>query len=89
MDMVARQYAFDDPDFELCAYLTRNITDAQPHGGCQNLVTIFGNPDDVVAIVKFGVGAGRVAHFILQKKGYAPGGSTFFLEYKMVTKTKD
>jgi len=57
MDMIGRKRTLDDLNAKLGTYLMRNIADAQPHGWRQNLVSIFRNPDNVIAIVKGSVAA--------------------------------
>ena len=60
VDVIARQHTLDD----LHTHLTTDLPDDVPHPlpqfSLQNLVAIFGDPDDVIAVVKNRVTAGAV-----------------------------
>ena len=68
MHMICRQHAFQNRYTHLCAYLTSDVTDALLHRSGEHFIAIFGNPYQVIAVVKFGVRRSAVWHeYNLQK----------------------
>lgn len=58
--MIARQRAVDDRHAHLSADLADDLTHPQADLAVQHFVAVLGRPDDMVAMVKFRVTAGRM-----------------------------
>ncbi len=52
MHMVARDYAFDDVYVQFLANLPDDLADTKTERTLQQFVTIFGDPDDVIAMIE-------------------------------------
>ena len=62
VDVLFGQNAGDDLDSQFLADLPDNRSYPLPQRAFQNLIAVFGDPDDVVAMVKNGVTSGCIAH---------------------------
>src|SRR5450756_1643760 len=62
VDVLFGQNAGDDLDSQFLADQPDNRSYPLPQRAFQNLIAVFGDPDDVVAMVKNGVTSGCIAH---------------------------
>ncbi len=76
-----------DVDPVLAADLTANVAHPQTQRAGQDLVTVFGRPDDVIAMIKNAVFAGVILHdLILGKNEPWPNRRLIFPEDKIITR---
>src|ERR1035437_1706204 len=80
VDVPFGQNAGDDLDSQFLADLPDNRSYPLPQRAFQNLIAVFGDPDDVVAMLKNGVTSGCIAHRLPPKKGVPPCGNALFTE---------
>lgn len=55
VDMVRGQHPLDDGDPNFLAYLSGNLANSLPDRACQHLLTVLGDPDEVVAVMIYRV----------------------------------
>src|ERR1035437_3379730 len=80
MDMIARQSAVDDGHPQFRADLPDDVPYPDANLSMQNLVAILWCPDDVVAMMKNRVTAGRISHSLYPRESETSrptGGLTF------------
>jgi len=52
MDVIARQHTVDDLHAQLVTHLPDDLAHSEPDRAVQHLVTVFGCPDDMIAMMK-------------------------------------
>ena len=62
MDVIGRQYAPDHPHSHLLTNLADHVADPFADCPAQDLVAVFGNPDNMIAVMKNRVTSGPVDH---------------------------
>ncbi len=84
MDVIAGENTVDDFHAELRANLPDDCTDSLAYFPTQNFVTVLGNPNDMVAMMKNRMTSGRVTHSLSpENEGLAPAGTLIFRRQAM------
>lgn len=60
LDMIAGQHTVEDANTHTFGRLSDNFPYTQPQIAGQNLKAVFGDPDDMIPVVKNGMAAGTV-----------------------------
>jgi len=82
MNVIARQHPAQDVDLVLAADLTADVAHPEAQRPGQDLVTILGRSDDVIAVIENAMLAGVILHNLtFRKMSLRPGCGSFSGRY--------